>query len=307
MKLFHERLDGHHAQVLTVDAVLHRGRTALQDVLVFENRAFGRVLALDGVVQLTERDHHVYHEMIAHVPLLAHGAARRVLIIGGGDGGTLKEVLKHPVEQVVLVEIDPEVIALAQRLFPEVSDGAFEDARVSVVIGDGAEYVARGTARFDVIIIDSTDPAGPADGLFTPAFYRACARLLRPGGLLTLQSGASFVLPEQVDAVCRRLTPSFHVVRPFLAPVPTYAAGTLALVGAGQGANALTPPIAVLRERVRRTRLITRYYTPDVHHAAFALPPTLTQPPRRARAGAARAQRSAADSSTATVAAVEAV
>jgi spermidine synthase len=140
---FHERLYEHHSQVFTVDAVLHEGRTDFQDVLVFENRLFGRVLVLDGVVQLTERDNHIYHEMIAHVPLMAHGAARRVLIIGGGDGGTLKEVLKHPVECVVMVEIDGQVIDVSRRFFPEVSGGAFDDPRASVIVGDGVGYVAR--------------------------------------------------------------------------------------------------------------------------------------------------------------------
>lgn len=113
MNSFQERLYEHHSQVFTVDAVPHRSRTTFQDVLVFENRLFGRVLVLDGVAQLTERDNHIYHEMIAHVPSMAHGRAKRVLIIGGGDGGTLKEVLKHPVEQVVLVEIDGGVIEIS--------------------------------------------------------------------------------------------------------------------------------------------------------------------------------------------------
>jgi hypothetical protein len=119
-------------------------------------------------VQLTERDNYIYHEMIAHVPLMAHGAAKRVLIIGGGDGGTLKEVLKHPVEHVVLIEIDDDVIELSKRFFPQVSDGAFEDRRVNLVIGDGVEYVTQTEAKFDAVIVDSTDPIGPGE-LFTKA------------------------------------------------------------------------------------------------------------------------------------------
>ena len=154
MNAFQEKLYEHHSQVFTMDADLYRARTKFQDVLIFENRLFGRVLVLDGVVQLTERDNHIYHEMIAHVPLMAHGAAKRVLIIGGGDGGTLKEVLKHPVERVVLVEIDDDVIELSKRFFPQVSDGAFEDRRVTLVIRDGVEYVAQAEAKFDAVIVE---------------------------------------------------------------------------------------------------------------------------------------------------------
>jgi spermidine synthase len=274
---FHERLYEHHSQVFTVDAVLHEGRTDFQDVLVFENRLFGRVLVLDGVVQLTERDNHIYHEMIAHVPLMAHGAARRVLIIGGGDGGTLKEVLKHPVECVVMVEIDGQVIDVSRRFFPEVSGGAFDDPRASVIVGDGVGYVARTDSTFDAVIVDSTDPVGPGEALFTAAFYRQCRNLLAPGGMIVVQSGAPFYQPGQLRGVCGRLSCAFPAVRPFMAPVPTYAGGMLALVAAGEDHKALRPAVKILRERVLRVQPRTRYYTPEVHRAAFTLAPELAQ------------------------------
>lgn len=282
MNWFQEALD-HHAQVFTVDAVVHRSRTKFQDVLVFENRLFGRVLVLDGVVQLTERDNHIYHEMIAHVPLMAHGWAQRVLIIGGGDGGTLNEVLKHPVEQVVLVELDGEIVELSKRFFPGVSRGAFDDPRTSVVVGDGVAYVATTSERFDVVIIDSTDPTGPGEELFSTAFYRDCRNLLRPGGVIALQSGASLGQPGQIAAVCARLASSFGTVRPFVAPVPTYVGGMLALVMAAPTQGALRPSAKALRQRYRLLRPETRYYTPDVHQAAFTLLPSLTSDASGAR------------------------
>ena len=123
MKVFQEKLYEHHSQTFTIDAELYRGQTEFQEVLIFENRLFGRVLVLDGIVQLTQRDNHIYHEMLAHVPLMAHARAKRVLIIGGGDGGTLKEILKYPVRQVVMVELDKDIVALSKRYFPEVSNG----------------------------------------------------------------------------------------------------------------------------------------------------------------------------------------
>jgi len=274
MKWFQETLYEHHAQALSIGAVLHQGRTAFQDVLIFENALFGKVLVLDGVVQLTERDNHIYHEMIAHVLLMAHGAARDVLIIGGGDGGTLKEVLKHPVERAVMVEIDGEVIALSRRHLPAVSDGAFDDPRASVLVMDGTRYIAEIADKFDVIIIDSTDPQGPGEPLFTPAFYAACRARLRPGGMIAVQSGAPFFQPEELETVCGRLSGSFAGVRPFLAPVPTYAGGMLALVAAGDSRDALRPPREVLQARFQPLEGRTRYYTPEVHRAAFTLAPS---------------------------------
>ena len=182
MMWFHENLYEHHAQRLSMETTLYHWRTEFQDVLIFENAIFGKVLVLDGVVQLTERDNHIYREMIAHVPLIAHGLARNVLIIGGGDGGTLKEVLKHPVESATLVELDGEVIDLSRRYLPKVSNGAFSDPRANVLVMDGTRFVAETQEKFDAIIIDSTDPVGPGEagrGSRRPRSRRALSRWRR--------------------------------------------------------------------------------------------------------------------------------
>lgn len=275
---FQEALHEHYAQLLTVERVVHRSRTRFQEVLVFENAVFGKVLVLDGVIQLTERDNHIYHEMLAHVPLVAHGAARDVLIVGGGDGGALKEVLKHPVRSVVLAELDGEVIELARRHLPGVSDGAFEDPRVEVVIGDAARFVAETAGEFDVVLVDSTDPLGPGEVLFSEPFYRNCRRRMRPGGLIAVQSGAPFFQPLELEMVCRRLTACFGAARPYLAPVPTYAGGSLALVAAGAAPEALCPGPEALHAGFSALAGRTRYYTPEVHGAAFVLPPMFGAP-----------------------------
>lgn len=274
MSWFQEKLYDHHAQMLSIEKVLYHWRTEFQDVLIFENALFGKVLVLDGIVQLTERDNHIYHEMIAHVPLMAHGSARDVLIIGGGDGGTLREVLKHQVKSATLVELDGEVIDLSRRYLPEVSGGAFNDPRADVVVMDGTRYIAEAKEKFDVIIIDSTDPTGPGEPLFSAAFYEACRSRLRPGGVIAVQSGAPFFQPKELETVCGRLSGSFAGVRPYLAPVPTYAGGMLALVAAGESRDALRPPCKVLRERFAPLQGRTRYYTPEVHRAAFTLAPS---------------------------------
>jgi spermidine synthase len=274
VRWFQEKLYEHHKQMLSMESVLYHWRTEFQDVLIFENALFGKVLVLDGVVQLTERDNHIYHEMIAHVPLMAHGSARDVLIIGGGDGGTLKEVLKHPVRSARLVELDGEVIDLSRRYLPEVSGGAFNDPRATVLVMDGTRYIDEAKEEFDVIIIDSTDPMGPGEPLFTAAFYEACRSRLRPGGMIAVQSGAPFFQPQELEMVCGRLSGSLAGVRPYLAPVPTYAGGMLALVAAGESQDALRPPCKVLRERFAPLQGRTRYYTPEVHRAAFTLAPS---------------------------------
>jgi spermidine synthase len=271
MTVFRESLHKDLGQTLWIDEVLHKGRTRHQNVMVFTNPTFGRVLALDGVVQFTERDHHIYHEMIAHVPLMAHPAPRDVLIIGGGDGGVLKEVLKHPIRSAVLVEIDPEVIALSRTYFPEISQGAFDNRRALVVIDEGAAYVEQAKNRFDVVIVDSTDSIGPGESLFSESFYENVRSVLRPGGIVAVQSGAPFYRARRLDRMLSRLAGRFGFARAFLAPVPTYAHGLLALIVAAE-ADAFCPPVDLLRGR--SYGIDTAYYTPEVHHAAFVMAPS---------------------------------
>ena len=179
---------------LRADRVLFDSQTELQNLIIFETPDFGRVMMLDGVVQLSTKDEFVYHEMMSHVPLFAHGRARKALIIGGGDGGVLRESLKHPeLEAVTLCEIDRGVIDLCREYFPEVSAGAYDDPRTRIVIADGTKFVAETDERFDVIMVDSTDPIGPGAVLFTREFYADCRRALAGGGVLVTQNGIPFL------------------------------------------------------------------------------------------------------------------
>jgi len=260
-------------QRFRVDEVLYRKRTDHQDLVIFRNSAFGRVMALDGVVQTTEGDEFVYHEMLAHVPILAHGHAGRVLIIGGGDGAMLREVLRHPaVRHVTQVEIDAEVIETCKRYLPGHSRGAFEDPRVEIVIADGLRYVTETEARFDVIISDSTDPVGPGEALYTGGFYAGCRRCLRGGGILVAQNGNVFTQLDEMRTTARRLGPLFEDVSFYAAAVPTYIGGQMAFAWATDAPALRAAPLETLRERFARSGLDTRYYTPEVHQAAFALP-----------------------------------
>lgn len=267
-----EALHGDHAQALRENDVLYDSKTAHQRLRVFENGIFGRVLTLDDVVQVTEKDNFIYHEMLTHVPILAHGAARRVLIVGGGDGGMAREVLRHDsVAHVTMVEIDAGVVEFSKQYLASISDGAFDDPRLDLVIADGAEFMRRDGPGYDVIIIDSTDPIGPGEVLFTDTFYGHAKRRLNPGGILVTQNGVPFLQGEELTNTMRAFQALFADATCYLATVPTYAGGPMAF-GWGTDGDARAEPLAVLEARYAEAGIATDYYTPEVHKAAFALP-----------------------------------
>ena len=267
-----EILHPDYAQSLRVDRVLYDSETGHQRLRVFENRRFGRVMTLDDVVQTTEGDEFIYHEMLSHVPILAHGAVRRVLIVGGGDGGMAREVLRHRgIEHVTMVEIDAGVVAFAREYLPSISAGAFDDPRLELVIADGAAYMREAEAQFDVIIVDSTDPIGPGEVLFTDSFYDHARRRLAPGGILVTQNGVPFLQADELRGTMRAFGALFADWTCYLATVPSYAGGPMAFGWASDG-TARDVDLDTLRMRYVAAELSTRYYTPQVHKAAFALP-----------------------------------
>lgn len=270
---FTETLHRGYGQSFEITATVFEKKTAHQELLIFETPALGRVLVLDGIVQTTEADEFYYHEMMVHPALLAHGDARRVLIIGGGDGGALREVLKHPsVEQATLVEIDPAVVELCRAHLPAISAGAFDDPRARLVIADGTRFAAETGEAFDVVIVDSTDPVGPSVALFEAGFYGDCRRMLGGRGILVRQAGVPFFQRDEYVAAHKRLSQVFRDCAFLLVPVPTYSGGHMALAWASDDAANRERPAAVIARRFAEAAIETRYYTPDVHAAAFALP-----------------------------------
>lgn len=271
--LFREKLHAGWAQSFDIQAVLFENKTEHQHLVIFENEAFGRVMALDGIIQTTERDEFIYHEMMAHVPLFAHPAPADVLIIGGGDGGMLREVVKHRrVERVVQVEIDQAVIDMCKQYLPRHSSGAFDNPKAEVVIADGVDFVTQSERRFDVIISDCTDPMGPGEVLFSSRFYEGVKRCLKPGGIFVAQNGVVFMQPEETATTYRRLSPYFADRWFYSAAVPTYAGGIMNFAWASDDVALRQVDGAVLRQRFEAEGLSTRYYTPEIHTAAFALP-----------------------------------
>ncbi len=269
-----EETDSEQANLsLSVDRAIYTGETAFQKVELFENAAFGRVLALDGIVQTTERDEFAYHEMLVHPAMFAHGAVKRVLVIGGGDGGAIEEVLKHPVEAVTMVEIDAEIVKLAREHLPMICGGAFEDPRLDLIIGDGLRFVAETEKRFDLILVDSTEPVGPGAVLFEPPFYTDCRRCLAPGGILITQNAVPFLQRDVAAKACTGLKPLFADVTLYLAAVPSFLGGFMTFAWASDEPAHRRIARDTLAERLAAAKIEMRYYTADVHQAAFALPP----------------------------------
>jgi spermidine synthase len=256
------------------ERVLFEDKTEHQDLVLFENRHFGKMLMLDGATQVTTRDEFIYHEMMTHVPILAHGAARHILIIGGGDCGIAEEVLKHKaVVSVTQVEIDPSVIDFAKTHFPEFTSPVFADQRFECVIADGMKYVAETDRRFDVIIVDSTDPVGPGAVLFTRDFYAGCHRCLASGGVLVTQNGVPFFQADELVSSLRHFNALFADANCYVAAIPTYIGGHMAMGWATDDpALRVTSRDDIAARYAAAGAFPTKYWTPEVHVAAFALP-----------------------------------
>lgn len=270
---YNETLFENYGQRFKIDKVLFEHQTGLQQLIIFENSQFGRVMALDGIIQTTTRDEFIYHEMMVHVPIFAHGQVKRVLIVGGGDGGILREVLKHPgIQEVTMVEIDAAVVEMSKQHLPSISDGAFDDSRLNLVIADGMEFVRNTQEKFDIIITDSTDPIGPGEVLFTEDFYSHSKRCLNPNGIIASQNGASFLQEWEFEGTYRRLLNLYQDPWFYLAGVPTYIGGFMTLAWATDNASYRQLSIETLRQRFKTTPIQTRYYNPEIHASAFHLP-----------------------------------
>ncbi len=268
-----ETLHADFQQGLKADRILFDSETDHQRLVLFENATFGRVLTLDDVVQTTEKDEFIYHEMLAHLPLLAHGAAKKVLIVGGGDGGMLEEVLKHPgIEKVTQVEIDAGVVDFSKQYLSSICKDAYDDPRLDLVIADGVDFVANCAERYDIAIVDSTDPVGPGEVLFTNTFYGKARNCLAPGGILVTQNGVPFLQGEELTNTLRAFKALFADAACYLATVPTYAGGPMAFGWGSDDPAKRQVSLETLEQRYQASGIATRYYNPAVHLGAFALP-----------------------------------
>jgi len=257
-----------------VERTLFSGTSPYQRIDIYETAGHGKMLFNDGIIMLSERDEFIYHEMIAHVPLFVHPAPRQVLIIGGGDGGTVREVMKHPVvERVVLVEIDKMVVDACRRYFPSLTCG-LDDPRLEIRYEDGVRYVSDVSETFDVVIVDSTDPIGPAEPLFGRTFYEHVSRALNPEGILVTQAESAFYDPELQQPMLIHQRPFFERLHLYLYSNLTYPG---ALWGFGYASKGLCPIRDLDPGRVTAANISSRYYNAGIHRAAFMLPTFVTK------------------------------
>lgn len=265
---FTEKQTRHLGISCRVEQVLVKKRSLFQDILVMDTPAFGRMLVLDGYIQLTELDEYIYHEMIAHVPLVTHPSPRKVLIIGGGDGGAAREVLKHSMVEVVeLVEIDADVLDVSRQYLPLLG-GSLSSPRVTIRVEDGTKYLRDKKEEYDVIIVDSTEPVGPSEGLFSCDFYRLVFNALKKEGVMVAQTESPFYNRRIISGSFNILRGLFPVTCLYLAPVPSYPGGLWSFtLGSkhwhpGGVSSDSTPKIDGCN-----------YYTAEIHHSCFVLPP----------------------------------
>jgi spermidine synthase len=269
-----------------VERVLYEMQTEHQHLVLFQHKFFGKVLMLDGATQVTTKDEFVYHEMMSHVPIFAHGKAKEVLIVGGGDCGIAEEVLKHKsVERLTQCEIDASVVEFSKEHFPEFTKPVLGNKRFDLVIDDGMNYVAKTDRRFDVIIVDSTDPLGPGAILFSPEFYAGCRRSMKPGGLLVTQNGVPILQSGELTAGINKFRRLFADGSCYVAAIPTYIGGHMAMGFATDNKALRQTPVKTIADRYKKAGSFrTKYWTPEVHKAAFALPRFIADLVDRAKA-----------------------
>ncbi len=247
-------------QGFRIKSEIEHVHSEFQDIHLFETYDFGKLLVIDGTVQTTERDEYIYHEMIVHMPMCTHPNPEKVLVIGGGDGGAAREALKHDPKEVHVVEIDRAVVEICKMHMPSISC-SYKDERVHLHIEDGIKFVKR-EENFDVIIIDSTDPVGPAAGLFEDSFYKNLKKALREGGIIAQQSGTPFYHSEELCGAVKNLKKIFKNVAIFLAYIPTYPSGMWSFVMASD------EPIKMRRN----PKLNTKYFNEEMYLSSMVLP-----------------------------------
>lgn len=249
-----------------INKTLHREKSIYQDIAVIDTVQFGRMLVLDGMVMTTEKDEFVYHEMISHVALFTHPNPQRVLVVGGGDGGAIREILKHKtVSEAVLAEIDERVIEVSKEYLPSISSG-LGDVRVNIQVADGIKHVEEHENYYDVILVDSTEPIGPAEGLFAKQFYQSIYRSLKDDGIMVAQTESPFVNADLIKKVFQDIKQIFPITKLYQASIPTYPSGLWTFT---LGSKKYDPTSTDISGKMP---FDTKYYNFEVHKGAFMLP-----------------------------------
>lgn len=254
---------------LKIKNVLYSKKSKYQDIQILETVEFGRMLIIDGMVMTTEKDEFVYHEMLTHVPVFSHPKPSEVLVIGAGDGGTVRELVKHKeIKKVTMVEIDGDVIKVCKKFLPTISS-QFGNKRLNLIVGDGIKYVKDKKKKFDVVLLDSSDPVGPAKGLFSKDFFKNVYNILNSDGILCAQTESPFMDRHVIRDSYRILKQIFPIVKIYYATIPTYPSGTWTFT---IGSKKYDPIMNFDIKRAMASKFNTKYYNEDVHRGAFMLP-----------------------------------
>lgn len=254
---------------LKIKKILYFKKSKYQEIAILETEDFGRMLVIDGMVMLTERDEFIYHEMLVHVPLFVHPNPEKILVIGGGDGGTVREIIKHRnINRVTMVEIDRDVIEASKKFLPSLSS-QLNNRHLKLIIGDGIKYVKDKKGKFDIVILDSSDPVGPAKGLFSKDFFRNVHSSLKADGIMVAQTETPFMDREIIRQTYKILKKLFPLVKMYFAPIPTYPSGMWSFAFASKEYD---PLINFNIEKVLNKKFLAKYYNEDVHRGAFMLP-----------------------------------
>ncbi|MDQ0417817.1 spermidine synthase [Croceifilum oryzae] len=262
-----ERQTPNHGITTKINKTLHHEVTDFQSLDVIETEQFGNMLVLDGMVMTTDIDEFVYHEMITHIAMNTHPNPKNVLVVGGGDGGVIREILKHSsVEKAVLAEIDGGVIEASKKYFPEIASGLFGDARVDIQVADGIKHIAENKNKYDVIMVDSTEPVGPAVGLFEKGFYEGIREALKEDGIMVAQTESPWFNRDLIRRVFADLSATFPITRLYTASIPTYPSGLWSFTIGSKKHDPLAVDVQEL------PALDTKYYRPEIHKTVFELP-----------------------------------
>lgn len=259
-------------QSVEIREILYDGESDFQHLQVLDTVPFGRMLVLDDATQTSEVDEYIYHEMLVHVPMMTHPAPKRVLVIGGGDGGALRRVLEYPLDKATMVEIDGEVVRVSREWLPSIAGNAFTHPRAELIIGDGVRYLRETTEHFDVILVDSTDPVGPAVDLFGESFYQDARRALGEDGIIVTQSGSPLVMLDELRDAVSLMRGVFPIVKTYICSIPIYPGVLWSFSAASMSLDPSAVNPSSIAARLRANGQPTGWYTPALHRAAFALP-----------------------------------
>ncbi|XRX42449.1 MAG: polyamine aminopropyltransferase [Buchnera aphidicola (Eriosoma harunire)] len=271
--IIHEKLHPCLGQYFLINKILYEQTNEHQKILIFNNTTMGNILLLDDIIQTTEKDEFIYHEMITHVPIFTHPNPKKILIIGGGDGGVLREVIKHKqINKIVMVEIDRIVIDICKKFFPAHNNNAFNDPRLQLIINNGFEFIKKNTEKFDIIISDSTDPVGPGKTLFNLSFYNYCKKSLHDNGIFVAQNGVSFLQQNEIQKTHQKLKKIFHTVKFYQTCIPTYYGGMMTFSFSSNTKYQNNMYDLKLKNRIQSKNIYCLHYNYNIHCSSFSLP-----------------------------------